>query len=97
MSNTACTAFLDQGNFAPTIAQAMPSRIRYLTFVWISDGISESWTESTQLQTCPVIPSGALHGAREDENLILCKDTGASLAILATDRIRDMVEGKGLC
>ena len=95
MSNTACTATLDQGSFAPTMAQAMPSRTKCLTLVWTFDGISESWTESIQLQTCPVTPFGALHDC-EDCNLTLYEEDGASLPALTASRKRDIKEEESL-
>ena len=96
MSITAWAATLDQGSFAPTMAQAMPSRTRCLTLIWTCGGISESWTEFIQLQTCPVTPFGALHEACEECNPMFNEENGGSLAALIAGRKRDMEEEEGV-
>lgn len=59
----ASVAVLDHGSFAPTSAQPIPSRMRYLVCVLISSGTSFSSIDLTQLQILPVVPWGSLGGA----------------------------------
>src|SRR5208282_385780 len=60
ISNIALAAFSDQGRWAPTKAQAMPSRRRYLARSWTSEGMDERVRECIQVHSFPVAPSGSI-------------------------------------
>lgn len=57
----ASKAFCDHGTRAPTSAQAMPSRKRYLARVRTESGISSSWREAIQVQSWLVTPLEELY------------------------------------
>jgi hypothetical protein len=60
MERIAFVAVSDQGRWAPTRAQARPSRIRYLARVLMDSGIIERVVEPIQRQILPVGPEGSI-------------------------------------
>ena len=67
-------AFEDQGRWAPTRAQARPSRMRYLARTTMEGGIDAVWREEIQVERCWV-------GV---ENLLLVEAADMSFAILVS-------------
>lgn len=69
ISKMTLAAFEDHGRWAPTKAQAIPSRRMYLARVLTDSGIDERVTESIQRQSLPVGPDGSI-GCLDSEAVV---------------------------